>query len=334
MMKWCDHCRGDVEANIVERNATYEFKGETFEIIETVAVCPSCKEELTDELLDNQIMQQLTDLYMKRKGLSFEDIKDVRNQYGFSMEIFAKILNWSKATVVRYESGKFIPDSSHMAILKLLKDRPEEIEEFYKLNKHKFTEKEQIKIENQLKRIDTNYIEKGLFDILRLNYHIHDNTIESGYSQFSLEKLIQMILFFSQGGIQKTKLMKLLFYSDFLNYKRDLLSLSGLPYLKYPHGPVPKDYELILSTLEKAGYIEIQEEYKDDYTYITIKALKNFQEDFFDDQEIKVLHFVRDYFKNFGSVSISKFSHEEEGWKQTELKNIIPYQYAETLQLD
>jgi putative zinc finger/helix-turn-helix YgiT family protein len=332
--QWCSHCQGDVKIKIQQKKATYEFKGESFEIIEKIAICEICEGELPNETLDSLIMEQLTDMYMKRKGITFEEIREVRNQCGLSMQLFSSVLNWSKATIARYESGRSIPDSSHMAILKMLKNHPEQIEDFYKLNKHQFTEKEQQKIEEKLKQADVSLIEKSLFDILKINYHMHENTIESGYSRCSLDKLIQMIIFFSENGIQKTKLMKLLFYSDFLNYKRNLLSISGIPYLKYPHGPVPKDYELLLSTLQKAEYIDIDEQYSEDYTYILINPLKEFEADLFDEDELKVLKDVKDFFEDYGSVSISEFSHKEDGWIYTENRNIVPYDFADTLQLN
>ncbi|MFC7394093.1 type II TA system antitoxin MqsA family protein [Scopulibacillus cellulosilyticus] len=201
--KYCDNCRCDVEAKIVERNSTYTFKGETFEINERVLIC-SCGEELYDEVLDSETMKILTRMYEERIGLSLKDIKTIRNQYGLSMELFARILGWSKSTIVRYETGKYIPDSSHMTILKRLKDHPEVIDEYYKLNKHKFNEKEQEKINKKLSNTDEIKVEKSLVDTLNVNYKLNEKTIESGYSSFNLNKLINMVLFLPKRVFKKT----------------------------------------------------------------------------------------------------------------------------------
>lgn len=331
---YCDHCQEYVEASIIERHATYTFKGETFEIIEQVLQCNKCHADLYDEELDSETMKTLVDLYEERVGLSLEGIRSIRAQYGLSMDLFSRILGWSKSTVVRYETGRFIPDSSHMNILKHLKEHPEAIDEYYKMSKHKFNEKEQIKISQKLNQIDNVNVERELFEALHLNYKLHEKTIESGYSAFSLRKIINMILFFSQNGIQKTKLMKLLFYADFLYYKRNLLSISGIPYVRLPYGPVPKDYELLLSTIEKNELIDTNYEFNNDYTLITIKSKEEFDNALFNVDEIQILQSVFDYFKNFGSVAISNFSHEEDGWKFTDDREIISYDYAETLQID
>ncbi|HWO75034.1 MAG TPA: type II TA system antitoxin MqsA family protein [Bacillus sp. (in: firmicutes)] len=332
--KWCEECGVDVNTKVIEQSATYTFKGESFNIVEKVRVCSVCGEELTDETLDAETMQMLVKMYMERKGMSFQDIKDVRLQYGLSMEQFAKVLNWSKATIVRYESGKSIPDSSHMATLKKLNEHPEEIHYYYQQNKDNFTEKQQRTIEEKIRALEANVVEQELLNILKKNYKPYEKSIESGYLSFSLEKLIHMILFFTENGVNKTKLMKLMFYSDFLNFKRNLVSISGIPYVRFKHGPVPKDYELILTTLEKNGYIEIDYDDSTEYTYITISSKVKQDMDSFDDYEREILEYVKEYFDGYGSKSISDFSHEEDGWKYTNPSEIISYDHAEKLQLD
>ncbi|MDA2670654.1 DUF4065 domain-containing protein [Bacillus cereus] len=334
--KYCDNCQRDVEAQIVERLGSYTFKGETFEINERILQCPidGCNEELYDETLDTETMVTLTKMYEERIGLSLDSIKSIREHYGFSMDIFARILGWSKSTIVRYETGKYIPNSSHMSVLKRLKEQPQTIDDFYKLTKHKFTAKEQAKITEKLSYSDQHTVEKGLFEALHINYKLHEKTIESGYSSFNLIKFINMILYFAQNGVQKTKLMKLLFYTDFLNYKKNLISMSGVPYVRLPFGPVPKDHDLLISSIEKNEMINIDYDFYNDYTIINIKAIEEFDDSLFTSDEIKILEQVKEHFKHFGSVAISDFSHEETGWKDTEDKEIISYDYADSLKID
>ncbi|KZE65611.1 hypothetical protein AWM68_20635 [Fictibacillus phosphorivorans] len=331
-IKYCDSCQRDIEASVVTRPATYTFKNETFEIIERVLQC-SCGEDLYDEILDSETMKTLTKLYEERAGLSLEEIKSIREHYGLSMDLFSRILGWSKATIVRYETGKFIPDSTHMLVLKRLKEQPEALDDYYKLTKHKFTEKEQEKITAKLNTNDQAKVENELVKTLYLNYKLHEKTIESGYSSFNLEKFINMILFFTQNGVLKTKLMKLLFYADFLNYKRNLLSISGMPYVRLPYGPVPKDHDLLVSSIAKNDLINIEYDFLNEYTLINIKANQEFDDTLFEKGEIEILELVEEHFKSHGSVAISDFSHEEDAWKHTEDRDIISYDYAGTLQL-
>lgn len=332
-VKYCDKCQKDLEASIIERSASYSFKGETFELIERVLQCP-CGEDLYDELLDSETMKTLVELYQERVGLSLEEIKSIRSQYGLSMDLFSRILGWSKATIVRYETGKYIPDSSHMHVLKHLKEKPEAIDEYFKFNKHKFNEKEQMKLIDKLSSNDRNSVEKGLVEALNINYKLHEKTVDSGFISFDLSKLINMILFFTQNGIKKTKLMKLLFYSDFLNYKRNLISMTGMPYVRLPYGPVPKDHDLLLSTIEKNEFIDINYDFYNEYTFINIKAKKAFDDTVFNEEENNILRSIQEHFNDYGSVAISEYSHKEDGWENTEDRDVISYDYAHSLSID
>ena len=48
----------------------------------------------------------------------------------------------------------------------------------------------------------------------------------------------------SESDIYKTKLNKLLFYSDFINYYLNGTSISGAKYVHLPYGPVPDSYKV------------------------------------------------------------------------------------------
>lgn len=332
--QWCSDCSEEIHYNIVEKQETYNYKGETFEVTARVAICPECGIDLPNSDLDGETMEKVRKLYMERSNLTTDDIKNIRNQYGLSMELFAKILGWGKATIVRYESGNYVPASSHLSVLKRLKDNSEELINYYEQNKEKFTEREQKKINKVFENNELDIIERNLLDTLRRYYIAHENTIESGYQQFSIEKLSQMVIFFSQDGINKTVLLKKLFYSDFLNYKRYLISISGIPYVKLRHGPVPMKYNILLDTLQVMNYINIEEECFNEYTRITVNSIAKFNSNIFKQYELDVLNFVKDYFENYGSVEISTFSHKEDAWTMAEINEVINYDYANSLQIN
>lgn len=66
---------------------------------------------------------------------------------------------------------------------------------------------------------------------------------------------MEMMIFFAHGasGTFKTKLNKLLWYSDFLHYHRNAVSISGATYHHLPFGPVPDHYDICLSILMQNG---------------------------------------------------------------------------------
>ncbi|KIO55135.1 hypothetical protein B4065_3985 [Caldibacillus thermoamylovorans] len=53
----------------------------------------------------------------------------------------------------------------------------------------------------------------------------------------------------------------------------------------------------------------------------------------FNKEEIEILRQVKEFFKNYGSVAISEYSHNEDGWKYTQDRDIISYDFAETLSI-
>src|SRR5699024_2404511 len=81
----------------------------------------------------------------------------------------------------------------------------------------------------------------------------------TGYKKPDLKKFIQMIIFFTH-KLQpfKTKMNKLLFYSDFEYYKRNCYSISGIRYQAIQKGPVPYKYQSIYEYLLDKGYINIE----------------------------------------------------------------------------
>ena len=60
-----------------------------------------------------------------------------------------------------------------------------------------------------------------------------------------------MVLYFALNveKLYKTKLMKFLFYSDFVNFRNNTVSITGLKYLKNYYGPTPVRYDLLLGIL-------------------------------------------------------------------------------------
>lgn len=333
MIQFCSQCNSDQKVEVVERFASHKFRDDVFEVAERVAICTHCGEEIPNDELDSETLKKLGDLYLAKHSMTVQDFKGIRDQYGLSQRQFAKILNWGKATVARYESGNYIPDTAHLSILKVLKSNPSSIQNFYHETKDQFSADEQRKIEEKIASLQSEGIEHVLLKSLALNYQPHEGTIETGYTSFSAQKLFQMILYFSRETVLKTKLMKLLWYADFLMFKRNLVSISGTPYWNFQHGPVPKQHDLVLACMENLNLINVVEDEKDDYVYIKVTASEEFDDSVLDEEELKVLEDVDEFFRTFGSGRISEFAHKEAGWKETAKKQVISYDYADTLQL-
>ena len=81
------------------------------------------------------------------------------------------------------------------------------------------------------------------------------------YDSQAIRKYRQMILHAIKfgadevGKITKTKLAKLVYLADFTWYYENSKPMSGLPYIKLPHGPVAQAYFQVLDDLEEDGAI-------------------------------------------------------------------------------
>ena len=67
---------------------------------------------------------------------------------------------------------------------------------------------------------------------------------ENGFKGFDYEKLCAMVLFFAHESSEllKTKLMKLLNYSDMIFYKENGISMSGLKLCSFALWPCPRAF--------------------------------------------------------------------------------------------
>lgn len=333
MIRFCTYCYKEQETEIHQKMAVHKFRNDYFELLEKVAICKECGHEVPDEELDSEVLKCLGELYLERNALTKEDIKQIRIDYGFSQRQFAKILNWSKATVARYELGTSVPDPSHLGILKMLKKTPASIEPFFQETQGHFPEEEKRIIEEKIKSLSEQSLGQHLINVLQNQYQLHEMSFDNGFVPFSINKIFNMVIYFAQNGVLKTKLMKLLWYADFLMFKRHLLSISGVTYCRFQHGPVPKNHDLLLSCMERMGCVNIDEQEINDYTFINIVAKDDFDETHFSVEELEILKEVNKYFADYGSVKIRDFSHQELGWKETVDKQIISYKYADQLQL-
>ena len=143
-----------------------------------------------------------------------------------------------------------------------------------------------------------------------------------------------MVVFFSERlNPWKTQLNKLMFYADFLMFKRSCFSISGARYRAINMGPVPNNYNSIYEYISNNNVIDIQlhdfggEEFR-------AKPNREFNSEIFNENEIEVLNIVADTFKkvatkNVTTKEIINISHKERAWLENEEeRKIISYKYA------
>ena len=332
-MNYCEKCEKEVETKVITRKENFKICGENIEVDAQVMLCANCGEEIFNEELDSATLLNAYNEYRRRhKLLSPEEIKRIREQYGLSQRSFAKLLNWGDKTVRRYENGA-IQDKAHNILLLFLRD-PDNMRIYLLENEISLNEKQKDKLLETIKSLEkeTEYRSKQRFITL---FFSGEPSEENGYKRFDYEKFCAMVLFFSHKSeeLLKTKLMKLLNYSDMIFYKENGISISGLKYAHLPYGPVPDKYDLLFGKMESDHIVHIDVLYDNGYEKHQVVPDCDIPQGVLSETEVTVLTRIYEKFKDFGSFDISEYSHEEKGYQSTKKGEIISYRYAKDIQL-
>lgn len=329
-MNICMQCMAN-ESKIVERNEIFPVKGQDIEICSKVRVCTKCGEDIFDEELDGENLENAYNIYRKKNGLLMpEEIKQIRDQYGLSQRAFSSILGWGEITMHRYETGA-LQDSTHNNMLCLLKN-PENMLEIIMAKKDSIKPSLFKKLISRIGEIKKTNIESTIINCIEESINKAQDEY-CGYTVFDYEKVVNLILFFaSHMKLFKTKLMKLLFYADFIHFKRYTVSITGLRYIKNYYGPTPEKHDLILGEMAD-NYIEFVPD-GNNFFGEYIKTLKDYDQSMFSEYEMEVIQKVVEVFKDYSAKAISEYSHDERAWVEPAEKEYISYKYAKSISLD
>lgn len=334
MEYYCDTCEKEVDTKIVSRPETFNVCGEKITIEAQVLVCAECGEDLFCEKLDSATLVNAYNKYRrKHKLLLPEEIKKIREQYGLSQRGFAKLLNWGDKTIRRYENGS-VQDKAHNSLLLFLRE-PENMRTYLTENEITLDERQTAKLLETVEKLeqDTEYrTRKRFFEPFFSSIPCEEN----GFKGFDYEKLCSMVLFFAHKSSEllKTKLMKLLNYSDMIFYKENGISISGLKYAHLPYGPVPEHFDMLFGKMSADHIVHIEVVYDNGYEKHQVIPECDVPDGILSEKEFDVLERIYAKFKDFGSVDISNYSHKEKGYLSTKQGEIISYSYAKDIQLN
>jgi hypothetical protein len=307
-----------------------EYRKELFEIIQFYYSCDDTKEEFTAEDIDQLNLNQLYNQYREKYCIPFPDeIKAIRAQYEASASKMSEILGFGTNSYRQYESGD-IPTVANGRLILAAKD-PQEFKNFIKASHSILNPKEYEKfishvdvLIDQAKQNDWNRL---FTDQIFANSKPSEFT---GYRNPSLERISHTISFFARNvdHLWKTKLNKLLFYSDFLHYKNTGYSICGIAYRAIQLGPVPAEYDKLYVKLIDDKLFDVDFiPFSDGYIGEALKANIDFDKELFLESEIKTLNVVLNKLANKTSSEIVEISHREKGWIENESQHkIISYQ--------
>jgi len=327
----------DGEAILQHEKKELEFRKDVFTVTQFYYKCKDTGEDYTTDELDQINVNQLYNQYREKYGVPFPDeIKEIREQYGLSAAKMSEILGFGVNSYRQYEGGD-IPTVASGRLIQAAKD-PEEFKKFLDDSKPVLTDREYKRFSERVDELIEKCKHNLWENLFTAQIFSHSKPTEfTGYRKPSLERIAMIIAFFSEhiNDLWKTKLNKLLFYSDFLNYSRTGYSISGIAYRAIPFGPVPAEYDKLYIKLKDDEFARIDFVEFDNGNYgETITSIKKFEEGALTDAELNSLKDVIEKFATCDTNKIVKISHQEKAWLENEsTHDLISYQkYAFELQ--
>lgn len=337
MKVYCPFCKKEAEYDVQKREVK-KFKDVEINTYENVAVCKSCNNDLYIPELEDENTKRINNLYVEKNNIiKPQDIINLREKYNISQRELTGILGFGKMTINRYERGG-IPTKSQSDYLKLLIDNEKEFikkvkESYAKSNISKKTYDKIIKQDIERKEDVQVVFRKYIINVLNESLNRKPD-IYNGYKYFDIELVENIISYISSkvGNLTITSVNKYLWYIDMLAFKRNGVSITGLTYEKQKYGPtiIDKKYELISMLDEKYKRVD----YDDETGTKTIIICKgNYNLNKLRLSEKQVIDNIIELLKDKNVNEISNMSHNEYGWKNTDMLKNISFEYALDLKI-
>ena len=330
MRAFCPNCEEETEQSFITKVEEINIRGELIPVQVEYYHCEECGETYEQPRKDYDPLEVAYREYRSKKNLlQPEAIKEFRKELGITQKEMSLILGIGVATLNRYENGS-LQSEAHDQVIRLCMQR----KILYKVLENKSDILDQsirIKVIQNLQLKNHNGNDLLEEAIIRFGDYAPD--VKSGYKKFDPNKFFQSIKFFCyQEGVFKTKLMKLLFYADFIHLKNNGVSITGARYAHATHGPVPDQFETWLAALT---------DWKKEITYTEQNSGNRIGEVYtsresdlsvFSASELISLASIKEKFKDYNATDIKEYSHREKGYLETSNGEIISYKYAQDLQ--
>lgn len=143
-------------------------------------------------------------------------------------------------------------------------------------------------------------------------------------------RLRELILYISERSKHDirygaTKLNKILYYADFIAFKKHGASITGAQYMRLNKGPAPTHLMPVRSDMLAKNEIKLQERDYWTRTQTVIMPLRPANLDMFSAKEIALVDRVIDELWEMDAYDVSERSHKR-GWKAATERDAIPYE--------
>lgn len=323
----CPICDKVHEVEERRRQAMIAIKGEEVIYEERFYYCAYGEEEEAEfgtAKMINENLLNARNAYRRKQGLlTSEEIVAIRESYGLSQVDMARLLGWGEATISRYES-KAIQEEAYDVMLRLIRDNPLMALEFLKKNEMKFSD---VKVKELRARMIEKIEESGKEYLARQafegEYAAFDIPSDSnGYTRLDIDKLEAIISYLAKEDSEmgKLKLMRMLWYSDALAYKKIGCAMTGLVYRHESIGVMPVGHYGLMN-LQR---LNVKEEVSCNYdTVLHIYPNEEMDYSVIGDEEKEILDVVVEKFK--APKELVEYMKEDVVYKHTSVGAVIPF---------
>jgi len=330
----CPNCETRSPVEVTVQKEIIRVRNEAIEIDAEIRRCHNCRETFAEVNQEQRNFLQAYKIYRQKHGLLQPDeIRALREQYGLGQRAFSRLFGWGDITVHRYENGG-LQDETHNNELLLLKD-PTNFRLLYERNKDRLPATTRLEVETRLEALLSDTIKWQFRSWAESFFGEAREDICSGFRYFDVERFENAVLYLCSNisNLTKTKLNKLLWYCDFLNFRLNGRSLTGTVYVHLPYGPVPKNYECCLAYLTARKLITSEEEIipSRGFSFEVYNPLEKPDLSMFSENEKSVFSAVVSRFGRMKARKIVDISHAQQGYVKTAPNEVISYLWAEEL---
>lgn len=320
----------DCDAVLYSEKRSAAYRGESYDYTFICYKCMETGEMFTTTEQDEVNIAQIRNQYRAKYDIPYpSEIRAMRESYGVSSSKMAMILGWGENQYRLYENGE-MPSLNNGKQLRTLQ-RPDIFCQFVDISTLGDDEKQGLK-ERAKHSIYSERCNGDLHYLYNKIYGAKKDGKFEGYAPRNISKLKNVLLFFINGcrRVYQTQMNKLLFYADFLSYRKYGHGITGLAYKAIQFGPVPENWSKVFSLIDDIRQDVIQCQNGNE-GYILTSEL-SYETEEFTASELTVLTKVLDVLGEKTPTEISELSHEEDAWKDNFNKNtLIDYSYAFSL---
>ncbi len=146
------------------------------------------------------------------------------------------------------------------------------------------------------------------------------------------ERLRELILYISRKSRRdpnfgRTKLNKILYFADFVSFRDRGKPITGVKYMRWDHGPMPRHLIPITERMIRDG--DLDEETRDSHIHTQKRFLakRKARTDLFDDDDLKLVDDIIKELQDDNATDVSIKTHGRV-WSITNNGDAIPYEAA------